>query len=619
MSHKFSIGNLLRSLPFLLSLTGLAFLCFLPSGNTVAALALALAGAAAACFFRLDLKRIRADIRPITLLFAAGLCLLLTAEFVLQLAGTASIVRLAAAALLLGLLSFYSLLCVICLCWATLKYPRYSLCMKQEPALDLREILVAFVSALVVLGICSKSSPIYPFNDWGDPNCFVTVGKSMLRGLVPYRDLYEQKGPLLYMLHALTALLSWRSFFGIFLLELLAGTCFLVLAHRILRLYIPDAGCLWLPVIAAVVYGAKCFYQGDSAEELCLPFYAYGIYCGLKAIHGKTLPTDRESFFVGLGSACVLWIKFSMLGFYIGWFAAFFILALSGKKLPALLRMLGFIIAGVAVASLPILIYFWLNGALAYLWQVYFLDNLFLYSRAGSSGGLLGLVLNLCHGLSNFETTNFPSFCLMILAVLALIRRRRHSELLFLLLSFGFSFFFVFVGGRFFRYYSLIFSAFAVMGLVPFGGLVKRLGENRRLAVGAKFAVPVICALLTFIMCENTYLLRYEKSELPQFRFAEIIDQKEDATLLNYGFLDGGFYTASGIVPNCRFFSNLNIPLPEIMDTQESFVENGLVDFVVTRGRPLENAGLYTCVAESSMYLEGNVHTYYLYQLDPQP
>ena len=49
----------------------------------------------------------------------------------------------------------------------------------------------------------------------------------------------------------------------------------------------------------------------------------------------------------------------------------------------------------------------------------------------------------------------------------------------------------------------------------------------------------------------NRYLMSYKKEELPQYKFAEKIKQSgiENPTLLNYGFLDGGFYTASGILP----------------------------------------------------------------------
>ena len=64
-----------------------------------------------------------------------------------------------------------------------------------------------------MLGVCSKSSPLYPMNDWVDVNCFFTVGRGITHGMVPYLDLYEQKGPLIYFLYALAALISesWSS------------------------------------------------------------------------------------------------------------------------------------------------------------------------------------------------------------------------------------------------------------------------------------------------------------------------------------------------------------------------------------------------------------------------
>ena len=71
-----------------------------------------------------------------------------------------------------------------------------------------RTFAVAALLAAVALLFCSKSSPLYPINDWSDANIYFSIGKGMLRGEVVYRDLYDHKGPLLYALHALCALVS---------------------------------------------------------------------------------------------------------------------------------------------------------------------------------------------------------------------------------------------------------------------------------------------------------------------------------------------------------------------------------------------------------------------------
>ena len=160
------------------------------------------------------------------------------------------------------------------------------------------------------------------------------------------------------------------------------------------------------------------------------------------------------------------------------------------------------------------------------------------------------------------------------------------------------------------------------IGIVSVCKIIKRIApENDRTAkifrIPRIFSAGIVCALsvvFAFIMCDNTYLLRYDKSDMPQYRFAEIITKTDNATLLNYGFLDGGFYTVTGIVPNCKFFCKLNIKLDEIMETQNEFIKNGKVDFVVTSNTKFE-AELYECVSTASVFYEGYEHEYYLYQL----
>ena len=65
---------------------------------------------------------------------------------------------------------------------------------------NVRILSLAFICSLLFITICSKSSFLYPMNDWVDTQCFFTVGKAMVNGKVLYADIYEQKGPLLYFL-----------------------------------------------------------------------------------------------------------------------------------------------------------------------------------------------------------------------------------------------------------------------------------------------------------------------------------------------------------------------------------------------------------------------------------
>ena len=112
----------------------------------------------------------------------------------------------------------------------------------------------------------------------------------------------------------------------------------------------------------------------------------------------------------------------------------------------------------------------------------------------------------------------------------------------------------------------------------------------------------------------NVYLMAYEKEDLPQYRFAKIIQQDEDASLLNLGFLDGGFYLASGVEPQNRFFCTFNLSLDEQDQEHRELIRTGAVQYIVVRGKKSPGRN-YVLVDQCSFPFEGRTWTYSLYQL----
>ena len=108
--------------------------------------------------------------------------------------------------------------------------------MKRQTCIRL---LSCVLLSILLMTVCSMASPLFPLHTGVDQNCFLTVGKAMLSGTVPYRDLYEQKGPLLYGLHALAAWMDSNGFFGVYLLEILNLTWMLWLYCKIAGLFLP--------------------------------------------------------------------------------------------------------------------------------------------------------------------------------------------------------------------------------------------------------------------------------------------------------------------------------------------------------------------------------------------
>ena len=249
--------------------------------------------------------------------------------------------------------------------------------------------LYCLLAAAVCLAICSKSSFLYPINDWTDANAYLSCGKGMLAGRVMYRDLYEHKGPLLYALHALCCLLDRTSFLGVFALEVLAGGLFLFAARKLMALYDASRASLWvIPLLGAAVYSSFSFQQGDSAEELCLPMLLWSMLTLLRWLRfdAPARMLRKTLFLNGFLGGCVLWIKFTMLGFYAPWLIGMIVYHLHRRDGRAAFEAALWFAAGALLATLPWLLYFGLNGAILPWLKTYLYDNIFLYGDSGAAG-----------------------------------------------------------------------------------------------------------------------------------------------------------------------------------------------------------------------------------------
>ncbi|MCD8248806.1 MAG: glycosyltransferase family 39 protein [Lachnospiraceae bacterium] len=340
-----------------------------------------------------------------------------------------------------------------------------------DSSIKATHILFVFLTAFVTISICSKSSPLYPLNDWVDPNIYFTIGKSILHGKLPYRDLFDHKGPLMYLIHTLGALVSETSFLGVYFIEVAACAAFLWISLQIMRLYQKSVSILLIPVLAAVVYSSAAFSYGDSAEELCLPFLAYAIYIGLKAVRAGEMPSYRECLLIGITSSCILWTKYSLLGLYIGWICVPAFLLLKSRKIQKLFYMLLTIAGGVLITTLPILAWFAVNHALSDLWTVYFYDNLFLYSNTESGVFPFSLLYNLWQGVRfTYDYLMIPTI-LLVIGLLFLAKKENKYEFFFFLTSAFGMFLLIFVGGRHYKNYPFILSAFAPISLIVSVGM----------------------------------------------------------------------------------------------------------------------------------------------------
>ena len=485
-------------------------------------------------------------------------------------------------------------------------------------------LLFSLLLSFLFLGLCSKNSPLYPMNDWVDVNCFFTVGKSMVHGMIPYRDLYEQKGPILYFIYALAALISQHSFVGAYILDAIAFGIFLFFSGLCAKLYLDDSPMVYpiVTVLAAILSSVEAAAHGGSAEQMFLSLLIISIYLINRSICENRLLKLWEAFAIGVCAGVCLYVKFTFLGFFFG--LALFVLVwywLFEKQPQALPKVIGAFLGGIAAVSVPVFLYFLVTGTVGDFLTVYFYNNLFLYQKQEISKVYFYLFYLYTSIRRNMEAGIF----LVLGGMWLLVTLRKNYKLL---TAFGLSAFFltvaVLAGGVFFIYYPMIFLVYTVYGLIAIALLLYKIPFLSRISLRSGVAAAANAVLIVALMVyafgasSNTYLLGTAKEDLPQYRFAEKMQEVESPTLLNYGFLDGGFYFAADILPNTKYFCELNINDQEMYAIQNQYVEQGLVDFLVTRNKKLDDCDLkacpYTLIESADMFFENEIYTYRLYQ-----
>ena len=472
----------------------------------------------------------------------------------------------------------------------------------DKSKLSRTELGFLILTATVTITIVSTCSPLYPFNPWDDANCFFTVGRGILHGLVPYRDLYEQKGPVLYFIYALAALISEKSFIGAWLVECVMASVFAVFSWKTAKLFTEPSkfAMALVPLFLGLTYTTRLFNFGGNAEEICFPLLTVALYFGLRSIvTGDGLPSNTEALICGIFTAVLFWIKYTFIGFMAGFCIYILILAVKHKSFARLWSLVWRFIAGFFILTVPVLIYFLANGALKYLWEGYFYNNIFLYHAGKTSSGpsSIPVIRNIYVPLycTFVLGRSYPKFGVMLLCSLVSLvsvvifeKAYRKKILLLFALTFCLTIGIVFNRNSFIYYYEYIlaycFSILLIPSIKAVNGIEKIFKQNPVFMQGLLAFLLMVFYAVSLLLSKNTYLFMQKKDFLAQYRYAEIINQTPNAKILTYDVMDSGFYTSAGLLPSNRFFCYLNIEsnYPAILEEQDRLIKEGYFDYIIT-------------------------------------
>ena len=480
------------------------------------------------------------------------------------------------------------------------------------------DYIIAIAFGIIIPFLVSSGSPMIPINGINDAHCLLTVGRSLIHGKIVYRDLVEQKGPVLYFINALGALISPYDFKGVYIMEVISCFVFTIFGIRTTRLltgstYSPVSS-IAVGILTFVSYSSNCFAYGDTAEEFCLPFMAAGLYLCVKAVSSGKI-TFRETIPTGIMIAAIFWIKFTVCGMFVGiaLYLCFYYIKL--RDIRGLLRTIAGVLIGFIALSVPVMLFFAANKALPEMIDIYFVQNIFRYNMGSSEeASLITKIFDPVLMLLLYSGRNFQLPLFFGIGQIFMYKRNKKTAFM-LTTAFITCFFFAFIGSKSYPYYAFALTPLTIIGWAPAAYGLNMLLKTRKGSLQNILAVAlaVITCGLSLGSARNTEHYGVKKEDYPGYNLSQIIMQDDDRSLICYAFLDRGFYTYTYQDPDMRYFTYLNADSEHILEVQRDLIRSHEYKYIITEYDPIQVEG-YSLIATDKSPTEDI--DYYLYRRD---
>lgn len=418
-------------------------------------------------------------------------------------------------------------------------------------------LLFAIVISFVFLLLFSYStSPLFPKITGYDSSFYQLVGMGMTKGLMPYRDFFEIKGPVMFFIQYLGQVISFGRG-GIFLLQIINLTIINVSLVGIAKILKPELKHWHIIsiIVISLIFLFTVFDEGNLTEEYSLTFNMICIYLFLKKLKVSQDEQFLLSFMLGLSFGAVALIRITNAIIICVIELMLLFDYLSKKQYQQLFKNVLYCSLGLLTVVIPICIYFSYNGLLKEMIECAFL---FATKYATEEIGIkirwlfiLPLLLFYCNKSMIQNKKNFAFYTLMLLG----------------------NCFILTLGNNYLHYYIMLYPLYGIMLIAVFN-----LKKNYLvLGLGVIIAVNIMSAYLPLTYFydrlfnpDNSMIANHNNS----LEIGNLIDKKLPVFSYN---ANSNFYYDNNIYPSHKysFWQNHFIELePEIKNELLNYINS---------------------------------------------
>lgn len=257
-------------------------------------------------------------------------------------------------------------------------------CITKQIYTHLKDIIVFLIIGILTFIFLLKS-PLHPWigsEVFTDSSVFKTIALMMEQGYMPYKDSFDHKGPLLYIINWLGNRIS--SYRGVWVLEFIFMTCNFFVIYKIARLSCKKGSAFIVMLISSSLLWQ--YYEGGNlVEEYAMVFIAMAIFIFIDYFKNNKISRARV-IISGLCLGCTLLLRPNMIAVW-GIFCIAILVELlyKGEKTKLKSYIIWFTL-GWAMVVVPIFIWLILNNAFSQFWEDYIVFNeLYISKDSGTA------------------------------------------------------------------------------------------------------------------------------------------------------------------------------------------------------------------------------------------
>ena len=207
--------------------------------------------------------------------------------------------------------------------------------MSNNTNVNLRKYLIAAMATCFIMLIWSAyDSPLFPLYTSGDSSIFMLIGKGITEGKIPYRDLFDHKGPVLFWIEAAGWALGGRN--GIWFIETLGAIFSVFMIMKICELFNSR---FFIPVIGTAVVYLTLFGRGNLCENYSLPLVYLCVYLTIKYYQSEVVKHPWiYSYIYGICFALLAFIRVNNATIICGFVLCIIIRLITAREFDNLIK-----------------------------------------------------------------------------------------------------------------------------------------------------------------------------------------------------------------------------------------------------------------------------------------